>query len=77
MKYLSNHADRSQFTLAIAARSKDKLDVLRKKLSLPESVQQYTVDVTDAHQVDELVQVAGVVINAVGPYWSYGTPVLA
>ncbi|KAI0821295.1 Saccharopine dehydrogenase-domain-containing protein [Irpex lacteus] len=77
VKYLSTHPDKSLFTLGIAARSKPKLDALRKKLSLPDSVQQYYVDVTDQGQVDELVQVAGVVVNAVGPYWTFGTPVLA
>ncbi|KAI0686268.1 Saccharopine dehydrogenase-domain-containing protein [Cytidiella melzeri] len=76
VKYFSQHPERSEFTLGVAARSKSKLGELKQKLGLPDSVQQFCVDVTKQHEVDEVVQIARVVINAVGPYWTCGTPVL-
>jgi short subunit dehydrogenase-like uncharacterized protein len=76
VRYLNQHPEKAKFTLGIAARSKSKIDELKQKLNLPDSVQQYYVDVTKQHEVDEVVGVAKVVINAVGPYWTWGTPVL-
>lgn len=34
------------------------------------------VDVTNVNDVDRVVQRARVIINAVGPYWRWGTPVV-
>ena len=76
VRYLNQHPEKSKFTLGIAARSKGKIEELKQKLNLPDSVQQFYVDVTKQHEIDEAVQAAKVVINAVGPYWTWGTPVL-
>jgi short subunit dehydrogenase-like uncharacterized protein len=72
------HADRgSKFTFAIGARSKSKLDELISELSLDTSVEVILVDVTKPEQVDAAVRKAKVVINTVGPFMRWGTPVVA
>ncbi|KIY65015.1 hypothetical protein CYLTODRAFT_492651 [Cylindrobasidium torrendii FP15055 ss-10] len=76
IKHLQNHADRSTFSFAIAGRSKAKLNELVKELDLPASVLVKIVDVQNAEALDEVVQSAKVIINTVGPYWYYGTPVV-
>lgn len=76
VKYLAHHPDRSQFSLAIAGRSQSKLADLARKLDLPHTVQQLHVDIADQRSVDDAVNAATVVINAVGPYWTWGKPVL-
>ncbi|KAF5366000.1 hypothetical protein D9758_006690 [Tetrapyrgos nigripes] len=75
-RYLANHPEHSSFTLAIAARSKHKLDALVQEYSLPNSIQIFTVDVTNDQQVEEVVRNAKVVLNTVGPYYRWGTPVV-
>ena len=77
VKYLAQHPEKSKFSLGIAARSKSKLANLKQKLSLPSSVEEFYVDVTKQNEVNQVVQAAKVIINAVGPYWTWGTPVLA
>lgn len=74
--YLKDHPERDKFTFAIAGRSREKLNELKRGLSLPDSVQVFTLDVTHAGHVDEVVQVAQVIISTVGPYWKYGNPVV-
>lgn len=77
VRYLLQHPERSKFTLGIAARSKSKLDALKRKLNVSESdVQTFYVDVTNSRDVEEAVRASAVVINAVGPYWRWGTPVV-
>ena len=76
-RYLSTHPQRHLFTFAIGARSRSKLDALVQKLDVPSSVQLVQVDVTDKHQVEEAVKSTRVIINTVGPYWKWGTPVVA
>lgn len=75
-RYLSAHPQRSQFTLALGARSPQKLNKLVQDLDLPESVKTVQVDVTKPDEVDAAVKGARVVINTVGPYWLWGTPVV-
>ena len=76
-RYLSVHPQRSQFSLALGARSPRKLNALVKKLNLSEpSVKLVLVDVTDEVDVERAVCSARVVINTVGPYWLWGTPVV-
>lgn len=71
-RYLSQHPQRSSFTLAVAGRSRSKLDALE----LDAGVQVFVVDVTDETAVEELVKQFKVIANTVGPYWRWGTPVV-
>ncbi|KAF9478098.1 saccharopine dehydrogenase [Pholiota conissans] len=75
-RYLSAHPQRSQFTLAVGARSPEKLKILVQELALPASVKLVKVDVTNLDEVDAAVMQTRVVINTVGPYWLWGTPVV-
>lgn len=75
-RYLSAHPQRSQFTLALGARSPQKLNKLIEDLDLPKSVKTVQVDVTKPDEVEAAVKGARVVINTVGPYWLWGTPVV-
>ena len=76
-RYLSAHPQRSQFSLALGARSPNKLKSLVEKLNLSESsVKLVKVDVTDEGDVERAVRSTRVVINTVGPYWLWGTPVV-
>ena len=75
-RYLASHPQRGRFTWAIAARSKTKLDNLAKELSLPLDVENFQCDVNDEIDVQRVVKTARVVINTVGPYYSYGTSVV-
>ena len=76
-RYLSAHPQRSQFSLALGARSPKKLKALVNKLNLSESsVKLVQVDVTDEGDVERAVRSTRVVINTVGPYWLWGTPVV-
>jgi len=74
--YLANHPQRSQFSLAIAARSRGKLDTLVSELSLPKSIEVHVVDVTNFDQVEALVKTAKVVLNTAGPFVHLGPPVV-
>ncbi|EKM53778.1 uncharacterized protein PHACADRAFT_260290, partial [Phanerochaete carnosa HHB-10118-sp] len=75
-QYLASHPQRHSFTLGLAARSKSRLADLKKKLSLGNDVKEFYVDVANSEEVDSVVQRAKVVINAVGPFWRWGTPVV-
>ncbi|KAK0459235.1 Saccharopine dehydrogenase-domain-containing protein [Desarmillaria tabescens] len=76
VRYLCSHLQRSTFTFSIAGRRKDALDAIVAEFSLPESVDVLQVDVTKPDQVEAAVKTTKVVINTVGPYWTYGTPVV-
>ncbi|KAH8103424.1 Saccharopine dehydrogenase-domain-containing protein [Cristinia sonorae] len=73
---LQTHRERPSFSFGIAGRSQSKLAKLKKDLKLDDSVQIFDVDVTSEEQVEGVVSQAAVVINAVGPYWIYGTTVV-
>ena len=76
-RYLSVHPQRSQFSLSLGARSPKKLKTLVDKLNLSESsVKLVQVDVTNEEDVERAVRGTRVVINTVGPYWLWGTPVV-
>lgn len=77
-RYLNTHHDHgSRFTFAVGARSQSKLDDLVAELSLDDTVEVILVDVTIPEQVDAAVKRAKVVINTVGPFMRWGTPVVA
>ncbi|CAA7262294.1 unnamed protein product [Cyclocybe aegerita] len=75
-RYLQAHPQRSQFSLALGARSPKKLDALVRSLNLPASVKLVDVDVTNPDDIERAVRGTRVVINTVGPYWLWGTPVV-
>ncbi|EMD32976.1 hypothetical protein CERSUDRAFT_77029 [Gelatoporia subvermispora B] len=75
-RYLATHPERASFKFAVAARSKSKLEELVRTYELDESVEKLQVDVTDPEQIDAAVRQAKVVLNTVGPYWRWGTPVV-
>ena len=77
-RYLYTHPERgTQFTFAIGARSKAKLSDLISELSLDGSVPVIEIDVTKPEQVEAAVTKVKVVITTVGPYFRWGTPVVA
>ncbi|KIL61105.1 hypothetical protein M378DRAFT_82903 [Amanita muscaria Koide BX008] len=75
-RYLASHPQRGRFSWAVAARSKSKLDQLAEGLSLPSNVARLQFNVNDENNVDEVVKSARVVINTIGPFALYGTPVV-
>ena len=75
-QYLSTHPQRAAFTLGVCARSKEKLEKVKKELKLDDSVRPFYADVTKREDVEAVVKEAKVIINTVGPYWRWGTPVV-
>ena len=76
-RYLSAHPQRPQFSLALGARSPKKLKALVDNLNLLQSsVKLVQVDVNNEGDVERAVRSTRVVINTVGPYWFWGTPVV-
>ncbi|PFH52215.1 hypothetical protein AMATHDRAFT_57582 [Amanita thiersii Skay4041] len=75
-RYLSTHPQRGKFTWAIAGRSVPKLEALAKEVGLSTDVAIVQVDVTNASEVERVVKTARVIINTVGPYHRWGTPVV-
>ncbi|KIL60119.1 hypothetical protein M378DRAFT_84153 [Amanita muscaria Koide BX008] len=75
-RYLASHPQSGRFSWAIAARSKSKLSELVKELSLSADVGILELNVKDEHNVEQVVKKARVVINTVGPFSLYGTPVV-
>ncbi|KAJ6491609.1 Saccharopine dehydrogenase-domain-containing protein [Mycena vitilis] len=76
VEYLAAHQDSAAFTLALGARSKSRLDALVSKLSLGTAVKLHEVDTTRPEEVSAAVAGATVVINTVGPFFLWGTPVV-
>ncbi|KAJ7799990.1 Saccharopine dehydrogenase-domain-containing protein [Mycena olivaceomarginata] len=75
-QYLAGHKDSAAFTLALGARSKSRLDAVVSSLDLGTAVELHVVDTTRQEQLDALVKTATVVINTVGPFFLWGTPVV-
>jgi short subunit dehydrogenase-like uncharacterized protein len=76
-RYLYSHPSKSTFRFTIAARSESKLSELASSLTLDSTVQLRVVDVTKQEELDQLIKSGfKVVINTVGPFWLYGTPVV-
>ncbi|KAI0828046.1 Saccharopine dehydrogenase-domain-containing protein [Trametes gibbosa] len=75
-QYLFSHPQRTSFSFAIGVRSRSKGESLRQSLGLDDSVHLVQLDVTDYAQVEAAVKDSKVVINAVGPYWLWGTNVV-
>jgi short subunit dehydrogenase-like uncharacterized protein len=45
-------------------------------LPIDDSVQIFELDIFDARAIEGAVRQAKVVLNCVGPYWHYGSPVV-
>ena len=73
-RYILEHPDRSKFTVGLAARSRSKL--LSIGLPLDDSVEIFELDILDERAVESAVKQAKVVLNCVGPFWHYGSPVV-
>ena len=73
-RYVLEHPERSQYTVGLAARSCDKIASIG--LPIDDSVQIFELDILDRQAVDGVVKQAKVVLNCVGPFWYYGTPVV-
>ncbi|TFK63996.1 hypothetical protein BDN72DRAFT_901918 [Pluteus cervinus] len=79
-RYLVTHPQKHLFSLLLGARSTSKLDGLLKELQVDLSevggVKIKQVDVTNEKEVERVVRGVRVVINTVGPYAKWGTPVV-
>lgn len=77
-RYLSQHPQHTQglFSFSVAGRSQSKLQTLVQELSLPPKIPVVQIDVTDYAELETLIKSTRVVINTVGPYWRWGTPVV-
>ena len=73
-RYILEHSDRPKYSVGLAARSRSKLASIG--LPIDESVQLFDVDILDEQAVERVVKQAKVVLNCVGPFWHYGTPVV-
>lgn len=73
-RYVLEHPERSKFTVGLAARSRSKLNSIG--LPVDDTVQIFELDILDEGAVENAVKQAKVVINCVGPFWHFGTPVV-
>ena len=72
---LKQYSD-SNISWAIAGRNIQKLQDLKEKLNLPESVGIIQVDSEDQASIDKLVEQTKCVLTTVGPYQLYGDKVV-
>lgn len=76
-KYLATHAQKRLFVLGLGARSEGKLKQLVDELGISDKVDDLVnVNVQDKESIEQAVKRTRVVLNVVGPYWLYGTPVV-
>jgi short subunit dehydrogenase-like uncharacterized protein len=76
-RYLEKHPERSKIKYAIAGRSVNKLNDLTKELKLDQSnVTIIGVNISDFDELEALVKRTRLVINCVGPFALYSTPVV-
>ncbi|TVQ24441.1 MAG: saccharopine dehydrogenase [Spirochaetaceae bacterium] len=83
-EYLFERLEASQFTLALAGRSMDRLESLRDRLTAsdpdsatPPAPQLVHVNLLDQNSVDALVHKTRVVVATAGPYSRYGSLLVA
>ncbi|CAG7853673.1 SubName: Full=Uncharacterized protein {ECO:0000313/EMBL:CCA73670.1} [Serendipita indica DSM 11827] len=75
-EYLEQHPERTKFSLGIAGRSLEKLQKLKKDLSLSAGVKLFAFNLSDEHAINDTVRRANVIINCIGPFWRYSTPIV-
>lgn len=73
-RYVLEHPERSNYTVGLAARSRSKIASIG--LPIDDSVQIFELDILDEQAVESVVKQAKVVLNCIGPFWHYGTPVV-
>lgn len=73
-RYVLEHPERSKYTVGLAARSRSKIASIG--LPITDSVQIFELDILDKDAVENVVKQAKVVLNCIGPFWYYGTPVV-
>ncbi|KAJ7122643.1 Saccharopine dehydrogenase-domain-containing protein [Mycena crocata] len=76
LQYLTTHPEKSAFNLTLGARSKSRLDALLSEFNLSAVVRLVVVDIANQDEIDAAVSAATVVINTIGPHWTWGTPVV-
>ena len=75
-EYALKQYSNGDISWAIAGRNIQKLEDLKEKLNLPESVGVIQVDSEDQSSIDKLVQQTKCVLTTVGPYQLYGDKVV-
>jgi short subunit dehydrogenase-like uncharacterized protein len=73
-RYVLEHPERSKYSVGLTARSRAKLASIG--LRIDDSVQIFDLDIFDEQAVELAVVQAKVVLNCIGPFWHYGTPVV-
>ncbi|KAH7906635.1 Saccharopine dehydrogenase-domain-containing protein [Hygrophoropsis aurantiaca] len=76
VQYLNTHRQKASFTFGLAGRSQSKLSALISEFSLND-VPVFTVDVSNAAEVESVICHARVIINTIGPYWFWGNNVVS
>jgi short subunit dehydrogenase-like uncharacterized protein len=76
IQYLASHPRRGQFSLGIGGRSLQKLQSLAKELPSPTGIAAFAFDITNYAEVENVVKHAKVIINCIGPFWKWSTPVV-
>ena len=74
-RYLLTHPDAAELRIALAGRSRDRLDALRH--ALPAAAGVVVADSDDPASVDAMVQMTRVVVSTAGPFAHHGDPVVA
>ncbi|KAH9046788.1 NAD-P-binding protein [Lactarius hengduanensis] len=73
-RYVLEHPERSKYTVGLAARSRSKIASIG--LPIDDTVQIFELDILDKQAVEAVVKQAKVVLNCIGPFWHYGTPIV-
>ncbi|KAI0002113.1 Saccharopine dehydrogenase-domain-containing protein [Russula compacta] len=73
-RYILEHPERPKYTVGLAARSRSKVAFIG--LPVDESIQIFELDILDERAVEAAVKQAKVVLNCIGPFWHYGSPVV-
>ncbi len=73
-RHLADRCGRAGLTLAIAGRSRERLEAIADELPMP--VEMLTADTEDQASLDGLARQSGVICSTVGPYSRYGTPLV-
>lgn len=76
VRYLAAHPERHTFSVALGARSASKLDAVLDTIKTDVTFKKVIVDVMNPGSVEKAVTGHAVVLNTVGPFYLYGTPVV-
>jgi len=77
-EYLNNqYGAGGDISWAIAGRSREKLEAVRKELGISSKIPLVIADASDPASIKDMVRRAGVIITTVGPYQLYGSDLVA